>query len=121
LAGYVLPVLTLFDIHGMMDWRVANAVMAAILGWWALTYPRRRRAASPARVPKPEWLVVAILDFTALALTVNAIIVPADWTIGIYSAAVAAIPICGGAFFLLSLIFRSAGRVESTEPGAGAR
>jgi heme A synthase len=78
--------------------------MAVILGWWALTFPRRRHAASPIKVPMPVVGLVAALGFAALALAINAIIAPAERIAGIYAASVTVILICGGMMFLYSLI-----------------
>jgi hypothetical protein len=111
------PLLAMFDIPAMIVWRASSAVMAVLLGWWALTFPRRRHAASPTKVPKPVLFVIAVLDFAALALTVNATIAPAERAVGVYAAAVTAILLGGGILFLFSLIFLFERPLESTQPG----
>ena len=104
LGSILPPLLALFDIPASTNWRASSAVMAVILGWWALTFPRRRHAATSTNLPKPGWFFVTWLVFAALALAINAIIAPAERLVGIYAAAVTAILICAGMMFLFSLI-----------------
>jgi hypothetical protein len=50
--GSILPpLLTLFAAPAPIVWRISSGVMAIILGSWALTFPRRRRAVNPTRLP----------------------------------------------------------------------
>ena len=122
LVGGLLPILVIgiilelssVEISLSIVWRAASGVMAVLVGWWVLTYRRRRHAALPSMVSKPEWLVVAILGLIALALSFNGITAPEYRDTGVYSAALAAMSICGGMFFLLSLIFGPGRAVEAT-------
>jgi hypothetical protein len=104
LGSILPPLLALFEIPASTDWRASSGVMAVILGWWVLTFPRRRHAATPTRMPKPVWFFIAVLGFAALALATNAIVAPAERLVGIYAAAVTAILICAGMLFLFALI-----------------
>jgi hypothetical protein len=103
--GSILPpLLELLDIPAATNWRLSSAVMAVILGWWALTFQSRRHAVTPLMVPKPVAFFVAMLGLAGLALAINAIVAPAARIAGIYAASVTVILICGGGMFLYSLI-----------------
>jgi hypothetical protein len=103
--GSVLPpLLTLFGAPAPIAWRVSSGVMAVILGSWALTFPRRRQAVNPTRLP---WQVVtfsAAMDSAALALAANAIVVPGEFLAGVHAAAVTAILIGAGLLFLFAFV-----------------
>ncbi len=50
--GSILPpLLILFGAPAPIAWRISSGVMAVILGSWALTFPRRRHAVNPTRLP----------------------------------------------------------------------
>ena len=50
--GSILPpLLMLFAPPAPIAWRISSGLMAVILGWWALTFPRRRLAVNPTRFP----------------------------------------------------------------------
>jgi hypothetical protein len=103
--GSILPpLLTLFGAPAPIAWRVSSGVMAVILGSWALTFPRRRQAVNPTRLP---WQVVtfsAAMDSAALALAANAIVVPGEFLAGVHAAAVTAILIGAGLLFLFAFV-----------------
>ena len=104
LGSILPPLLALLDIPAAIDWRASSIVMAVILGGWALTFPRRRHTASPAKIPKPVASLVITLGLAAVALAINAVIAPVERMAGIYAAAVTVILICAGMMFLYSLI-----------------
>jgi hypothetical protein len=103
--GSILPaLLILFGAPPPIAWRVSSGVMAVILGSWALTFPRRRQAVNPTRLP---WQVVTFslaMDSAALALAANAIVVPGEFLAGVHAAAVTAILIGAGLLFLFAFV-----------------
>jgi MFS family permease len=104
LGSILPPLLALYEIPTAAGWRASSGVMAVILGWWALTFPRRRLATNPTRLPIPVWLYAATMDFVALALAINATIAPAEQLVGIYATAVTAILVGAGMLFLFAMI-----------------
>jgi hypothetical protein len=104
LGSILPPLLMLFAAPAPIAWRVSSGVMAIILGSWALTFPRRRRAVNPTRLP---WQVVTFslaMDIAALALAANTIVVPGELLGGVYSAAVTTILIAAGLLFLFAFV-----------------
>jgi hypothetical protein len=104
LGSILPPLLMLFAAPAPIAWRISSGVMAIILGSWALTFPRRRRAVNPTRLP---WQVVTFslaMDIAALALAANIIVVPAELLGGVYAAAVTAILIAAGLLFLFAFV-----------------
>ena len=51
LGSILPPLLLLFGPPAPIVWRISSGVMAVILGSWALTFPRRRHAVNPTRLP----------------------------------------------------------------------
>src|ERR1700690_3414930 len=50
--GSILPPLgMLFGASAPISWRISSGVLAVILGSWARTFPRRRHAVNPTRLP----------------------------------------------------------------------
>jgi hypothetical protein len=116
-AGSMIPpLLHLFGLEPQTIWRTSSIVMAILLGAWSLSFPRRRRSASPTRVPLPIWVVIGILDMAALALVANAIWPAGHYATGIYAAAVTINLVGGATFFLFSLIFLFAKPLEVQTP-----
>jgi hypothetical protein len=105
LGSILPPLLALLEIPPSTNWRASSAVMAVILGWWALTFERRRQATTPTKTAKSVLFFVVVLGIAALALAINAVIAPAERLVGIYAASVTVIVICGGNLFLLSLTY----------------
>jgi hypothetical protein len=103
--GSILPpLLTLFEAPAPLAWRISSGVMAVILGSWALTFPRRRQAVNPTRLPLQVVMFSLAMDIAALALAANAIVVPAERLVGVYAAAVTAILIAAGLLFLFAFV-----------------
>ncbi|HTW84472.1 MAG TPA: hypothetical protein VMD91_10420 [Candidatus Sulfotelmatobacter sp.] len=98
------PLLMLSGTPAPIAWRVSSGVMAVILGSWALTFPHRRRAVNPTRLPFQVVIYALAMDLTALALTANAIVVPGELLAGVYAAAVTAILIGAGLLFLFAFV-----------------
>jgi hypothetical protein len=99
------PLLLLLEAPAPITWRISSGVMAVVLGSWALTFPRRRRAVNPTRLP---WQVVTYslsMDIAALALAANVIVVPGKLLPGVYAAAVTAILIGAGLLFLFTFVY----------------
>jgi hypothetical protein len=104
--GSILPPLVqLFEAPAPVAWRIASGVMAVILGSWALTFPRRRQAVTPTRLPLQVVIFSLALDIAALALAANAIVVPDALLAGVYAAAVTAILIAAGLLFLFAFMY----------------
>ncbi|MGB6310853.1 MAG: hypothetical protein WBF89_23960 [Steroidobacteraceae bacterium] len=103
--GSILPpLLMLFVAPAPIVWRASSALMAVILGNWALTFPRRRLAVNPTRLPRQVVIFILAMDAAALALAANAIVVPGERLAGAYAAAVTAILIGAGMLFLFTFV-----------------
>ena len=103
--GSILPpLLILFAAPAPIAWRISSGVMAVILGSWALTFPRRRHAVNPTRLPLQVVIYSLAMDIAALALAANAIVVPGGLMAGVYAAAVTAILIGAGLLFLFAFV-----------------
>ena len=105
LGSILPPLLLLFEAPAPIAWRVSSGVMAVVLGAWALTFPRRRLAANPTRLPLQVVVFSLGMDIAALALAANAIVVPVERVAGIYAAAVTAILIGAGMLFLFTFVY----------------
>ena len=77
-------------------------MMAIILGWWALTFPQRRRATNPTRFPRQVIIFSAAMDLVALALAANAVAAPVERMPGVYAASVTAILLGAAMLFLFA-------------------
>ena len=103
--GSILPpLLMLFAPPAPIAWRISSGLMAVILGWWALTFPRRRLAANPTRLPLQVVMFSLAMDLAALALAANAIVIPGERVAGVYAAAVTAVLIGAGMLFLFTFV-----------------
>lgn len=103
--GSVLPpLLALFELSPSVVWRTSSGAMAIILGFWALTFPRRRHAAKSTRLPSQVIIFCAAMDLVALALAANAIAVPVERLAGVYAASITAILIGAGMLFLFAFV-----------------
>ena len=103
--GSILPpLLILFGPPAPIAWRISSGVMAVILGSWALTFPRRRQAVNPTRLPLQVVIYAVAMDIAALALAANAIVVPGEVLAGVYAAAVTAILTGAGLLFLFAFV-----------------
>jgi hypothetical protein len=103
-ASILPPLLLVFGAPAPIAWRIPSGVMAVILGGWALTFPRRRQAVNPTRLPIPVVIFSAARDITALALAANAIVGLGELLAGVYAAAVTAILIGAGMLFLFAFV-----------------
>jgi hypothetical protein len=104
--GSILPpLLTLFGAPAPITWRISSGVMAVILGSWALTFPRRRHAVNPTRLPLEVVTYALAMDIAALALAANVIVVSGELLAGVYAAAVTAILIGAGMLFLFAFVY----------------
>ena len=98
------PLLGLVEVSTPMLWRVSSGLMAIILGWWALTFPRRRKATKPTPLPIQVITFCAAMDLVAFALAANAIAVPVERLPGVYAASVTAILIGAALLFLFAFV-----------------
>ncbi len=105
LGSILPPLLTLFGTTAPIAWRISSGVMAVILGSWALTFPRRRQAVNPTRLPLQVIIFSLAMDIAALALAANAIVVHGERLAGVYAAAVTAILIGAGMLFLFTFVY----------------
>lgn len=101
-GSIVPPLLGLFEVSAPVVWRISSGLMAIILGWWALTFPRRRQATNPSRLPLQVIIFSAAMDVTALALAANAIALPVQRLPGVYAASVTAILVGAAMLFLFA-------------------
>jgi hypothetical protein len=117
--GSILPpLLVLFEAPAPTAWRIPSGVMAVILGSWALTFPRRRQAINPTRLPLQVVIFSLAMDIAALALAANAIVVPGELLAGIYAAAVTAMLIAAGLLFLFAFAYWYDATIEHEQPKA---
>ena len=104
LGSILPPLLILFGDPAQIVWRISSGIMAVILGGWALTFPSRRHAANPTRLPLQVVLFSAAMDIAALALAANAIVVPVERMAAVYAVVVTAILIGAGMLFLFTVV-----------------
>jgi len=102
LGSSLPPLLGLLEVPTPMIWRISSGVMAIMLGWWALTFPRRRKATNPPHFPMQAMIFSAAMDLTALVLAANAIAVPVERLPGVYAASVTVILIGAAMLFLFA-------------------
>jgi hypothetical protein len=115
--GSILPpLLMLFGPPAPIAWRVSSGVMAVIFGIWALTFPRRRQAVNPTRLPPLVVIYALSMDIAALALAANTIVVPGELLAGVYAAAVTAILIGAGVLFLFAFVHWYDSAIGSDQP-----
>src|ERR1700693_2397199 len=116
-SGSILPpLLILFAAPAPIAWRISSGVLAVILGSWALTFPRRRRAVHPTRLPLEVVIYALAMDVAALALAGNAIVVPGELLAGVYAAAVTAILIGAGSLFLFTFVYWYEATIGQEQP-----
>jgi hypothetical protein len=104
LGAILPPLFALFEVSASMVWRTASAVMAIILGCWALTFPRRRLATKSTRLPTQVIIFLTAMVLIALALAANAIAVPLERLAGVYAASVTATLIGAAMLFLFTFV-----------------
>jgi len=97
--------LMLFGPPAPIAWRISSGVLAVILGSWALTFPSRRHAVNPTRLPLQVVIYSLSMDIAALALAANAVVVPSELLAGVYAAAVTAIQTGAGLLFLFAYVY----------------
>ncbi len=116
LGSILPPLLLLFAAPAPMVWRIPSGVMAVILGSWALTFPRRRQAVNPTRLPLQVIVFTLAMDIAALALAANAIVVPGERLAGVYAAAVTTILIGAGMLFLFTFVYWYEATIGQEQP-----
>jgi hypothetical protein len=103
--GAILPpLLALLDVPPPMVWRISSAVMAIILGCWTLTFPQRRLATNPSRLPVQVIVFLLAMGVITLALAANAAAAPLERLAGIYAASVTAILTGSAMLFLFTFV-----------------
>jgi hypothetical protein len=103
--GSILPpLLALFEVSTPVVWRTSSGLLAIILGFWALTFPRRRHAAKATPLPMQVKIFCAAMDLVAFALAANAVVVPVQRLAGVYAASVTAILIGAALLFLFAFV-----------------
>ena len=115
--GSILPpLLILFGAPAPITWRVSSGIMAVIFGSWALTFPRRRQAVNPTRLPLQVVIFSLAMVIAALAFAANAIVVPGALLTGVYAAAVTTILIGAGMLFLFAFVYWYDPTMDQQEP-----
>jgi hypothetical protein len=115
--GSILPpLLMLFEPPALIAWRVSSGIMAVMLGSWALTFPRRRLAVNPTRLPLQVVIFTLAMNIAALALAANAIVVPGELSAGVYAAAVTAILTGAGMLFLFTFVHWYDATIDPEQP-----
>ncbi len=103
--GSILPpLLVLFGAPAPIACRISSGIVAVILGSWALTFPRRRHAVNPTRLPLQVVLFLLAMDLAALALAANATVIPSGILAALYAAAMTAILLSAGLLFLFTIV-----------------
>jgi len=116
LGSILPPLLLLFEAPAPITWRISSGVMAIILGRWALTFPRRRQAIYPTRLPLQVVIFSLAMDIAALALAANAVFVPGQLLAGVYAAAATAILIAAGLLFLFAFAYWYEAAISHEQP-----
>lgn len=98
------PLLILFGAPAPLAWRISSGIMAVILGSWTLTFPRRRLAANPTRLPLQVVMFLLAMAMAALALAANAMAIRGELAAAVYAAAVTSILIGAGMLFLFTVV-----------------
>jgi hypothetical protein len=115
--GSILPpLLILFGPPAPIAWRISSGVAAVVLGSWALTFPRRRKAVNPTRLPLQVVMFSLAMDIAALALAANAVVVPGELLAGVYAAAVTAVLIAAGMLFLFAFVHWYDATIDDEHP-----
>jgi hypothetical protein len=104
LGSILPPLLLLFGAPAPVAWRISSGAMAVILGIWALTFPRRRRAVNPSRLPIQVVTFTLAMDIAALALAADGIAGADELLAAVYAAAVTAILTGAGMLFLFTVV-----------------
>jgi hypothetical protein len=117
-GSILAPLLILSGAPAPIAWRISSGVMAVILGSWALTFPRRRLAVNPTRLPLQVVIFSLAMDIAALALAANAVVIPGELLAGVYSAAVSAILIAAGMLFLFAFVYWYDATIGDGQPKA---
>ena len=103
--GSILPpLMMMFGITGAVACKTSSAIMAATLGSWALTFPRRRHAVNPTQLPLQVIVFVVAMDIASLLLVANAFLIPADLVAASYATAVTSILTGAGMLFLFTVV-----------------
>jgi hypothetical protein len=116
LGSILPPLLILSGGAAPIAWRISSGVMAVILGSWALTFPRRRHAVNPTRLPLEVVIYTLAMDIAALTLAANAVVVPGELLAGVYAAAVTAILIGAGMLFLFTFVYWYEATISDEQP-----
>jgi len=105
LGSMLAPLLALSTLPAAAVWRLSSAVMAVILSYWTVTYPKRRIAASPVVVPPLVWALIGILGLGDVALIANAAAPWGDNSVVLYAGGVSSILFVAAMLFLAGLWF----------------
>jgi hypothetical protein len=104
LGSILPPLLGLLEVSTPMVWRISSALLAIILGCWALTFPRRRLATKATRLPIAVIIFLVAKVLIALALAANAAAAPVALLPGVYAASITAILIGAAMLFLFTFV-----------------
>lgn len=103
--GSILPpLLSLLGAPSPLACRIASAIMAVILGSWTVTFPRRRHATNPTRLPLQVVIFLLAMSVATLALIANASITPDELLPAVYAAAITSILTGAGMLFLFTVV-----------------
>jgi hypothetical protein len=118
LGSILPPLLLLFGTQAVLAWRVSSGVMAVILGTWTLSFPRRRHAVNPSRLPAQVVAFIAAMHVTTVALAINAIAGPDRLLAAVYAAAATAILTGAGLLFLFTVVHWYDATIGHEPPGS---
>lgn len=103
-AGSLLPsVLALYDVSPPTVWRVSSIMIAIPVFVFAVTLPRRRRAASHHPIPLYVWILVCVQLLIGVYLVINAIGQPVEARVAPYAAAMTGLLFSAGIGYVVAL------------------
>ena len=102
-GGLVPSLIALYGLPASVVWRLSSALSAIPILLFAVTLPRRRRAATGMPVPVFVKILVSIQAASGMALAVTAVLPSVTQAAAIYATAVTLVLITSGVAYLLAL------------------
>jgi hypothetical protein len=97
------PMLALYGWPPTTVWRVSSLVMTIPVLTFAVTLPRRRRAAGHHRIPLYVWILLFVQGMIALYLLMNALGTLVETGVAPYAAAMTGLLFSGGIGYVIAL------------------
>jgi high-affinity nickel permease len=87
-----------------------------ILGVWATTFPRRRLAVNPTRLPLQVVIFLLGMNIAALALAANALAGHGELLAGVYATGMTTILVGAGLLFLFAFVYWYERIIDDAQP-----